>query len=127
MGETAAMVTVISFAAAAATISPGMDAHGAARELKYLVRKGRIGFYHGRRGPTFGPHHLAAYLESIEQCPSAPAKSAITGSAPIPGPASSAAPGTISDLDRQGAHRLAQQMFRPRATPMKPPSGSQHG
>lgn len=96
----------------------GMTVYTLARERK----AGRISYRKPRRAVRYTDADLAAYIESIRvpscrDTESEPAsKSEATGSASVPTARSGAGPGSIHHLDRHAAHRLAQQILKPRSS-----------
>lgn len=96
--------------------------------LRRLRQQGRIGYVLIASRPRYRESHLIAYLEArdVKPCESeviAPAKLATTGSPSAQTRPSGAAPGSMSQADKQAAHRLAQMTLQPLASPS--PNGSQ--
>lgn len=92
----------------------GLSVYTLARERK----AGRIAYRKMRRGVRYTAGDLAGYVESI-RVPScrddSASKSVATGSASGPTARHGAGPGSIVSLDRHAAHRLAQQILKPRS------------
>jgi excisionase family DNA binding protein len=88
--------------------------------LRRLRRAGAITFTRIGGRIRYTEDHLLAYIEKEtracrENPQTDPARSGISGSADGPTPPPGAAPGSIHNLDRQSAHRLAQRIFRKRS------------